>query len=150
MMKIPLARAKAATASFPTLLEDGSVFLRIRRTHATGGSNSTADGGPDLVALLVAVGVVAVAADGVAAEGVAAPSVESTAAAGVPGVSVVVADASASPPPTSILSSVSGAVDVVVAMSAVGVLIPGWIESCLAPSNRRSWIMSPGLAWAPL
>ena len=40
------ARAKAATASFPTLLEEGSVFLRIRRTQATGGSNSTAEGGP--------------------------------------------------------------------------------------------------------
>lgn len=57
MIKIPLARAKAATASFPTLLDDGSVFLRIRRTHATGGSNSTADGGPDFVAAVDAVGV---------------------------------------------------------------------------------------------
>lgn len=81
MIKIPLARAKAATASLPTLLDDGRVFLRIRLTHATGGSNSTADGGPvddgatTLVLLLEAVGGVA--------EAVASPK-----GAGVLGVSV--------------------------------------------------------------
>ena len=74
MIKMPLARAKAATASFPTLLEDGSVFLRIRRTHATGGSNSTAEGGPDdddLLLVVFVVVVVAVAGDGVVAVAVA-------------------------------------------------------------------------------
>ena len=45
-MKIPLALAKAAEASLPTLVEVGKVYLRIRLTHASGGSNSIADGGP--------------------------------------------------------------------------------------------------------
>lgn len=45
MIKMPQARAKAAEASLPTLVEDGNVFLRMRRTHASGGSNSTAEGG---------------------------------------------------------------------------------------------------------
>lgn len=44
MIKIPAARANAAEASLPTLVEDGSVFLRMRRTHARGGSKSAADG----------------------------------------------------------------------------------------------------------
>jgi hypothetical protein len=44
MMKMPEARAKAAEASFPTLVEAGSAFLRIRRMQASGGSNSTAEG----------------------------------------------------------------------------------------------------------
>jgi hypothetical protein len=67
MIKMPLARAKAADASLPTLVEEGKVCLRIRRTHASGGSNSTAEGGPlfcclfSLSAVLVVV-VVAVAA----------------------------------------------------------------------------------------
>lgn len=46
MIKMPLARAKAADASLPTLVEEGKVCLRIRRTQASGGSNSTAEGGP--------------------------------------------------------------------------------------------------------
>ena len=82
-MKIPLARAKAATASLPTLLVEGSVVLRIRRTHATGGSNSTADGGPD-EDLFAGVGVAVVC--GVAAAGTslsAAALVTSEAAVGV-------------------------------------------------------------------
>lgn len=45
-MKMPLARAKAAEASFPTLVDEGSEFFRIRRTQASGGSNSMAEGGP--------------------------------------------------------------------------------------------------------
>lgn len=43
---MPLARANAAEASLPTLVDEGNVCLRIRRTHASGGSNSIADGGP--------------------------------------------------------------------------------------------------------
>lgn len=43
-MNIPEARAKAADASFPTLVEEGKAFFKIRRMHANGGSNSTADG----------------------------------------------------------------------------------------------------------
>jgi hypothetical protein len=43
-IKIPADRAKAAEASLPTLVDAGSVFFRIRRTHASGGSNSTAVG----------------------------------------------------------------------------------------------------------
>ena len=49
MINIPLALAKAADASFPTFVLDGKLCLRIRRTHARGGSNSTAEGGPLLV-----------------------------------------------------------------------------------------------------
>lgn len=45
-MKIPVDLANAAEASFPTLVEAGKLFLRIRRTQARGGSNSTAEGGP--------------------------------------------------------------------------------------------------------
>ena len=41
---MPAARAKAAEASFPTLVADGNVFLSMRRTHANGGSKSAADG----------------------------------------------------------------------------------------------------------
>lgn len=44
-MKMPQARAKAADASLPTLVDEGRLFLRMRRTQARGGSNSTADGG---------------------------------------------------------------------------------------------------------
>jgi hypothetical protein len=44
MMKIPADRAKAADASLPTLVDAGNVVLRIRRTQAKGGSNSTAVG----------------------------------------------------------------------------------------------------------
>jgi len=51
MMKIPLARAKAAEASLPTLVDEGREFFKIRRTQAKGGSNSTADGGPFGVSL---------------------------------------------------------------------------------------------------
>ena len=58
MIKMPLARAKAATASFPTLLDEGNVFFRIRRTHATGGSNSTAEGRLSLTLLLLMLVVV--------------------------------------------------------------------------------------------
>lgn len=43
-MNIPEARAKAADASFPTLVDDGRAFFKIRRMHARGGSNSTAEG----------------------------------------------------------------------------------------------------------
>jgi hypothetical protein len=43
-MNIPQARAKAAHASFPTFVDVGNDRFNIRRTHATGGSNSTADG----------------------------------------------------------------------------------------------------------
>lgn len=57
-MKIPLALAKAVTESFPTLVCEWRVCFRIRLTHATGGSNSTADGG---AAVAAAVGVDAVA-----------------------------------------------------------------------------------------
>jgi hypothetical protein len=45
MIKIPQARAKAAEASLPTLVDEGKLFLRMRRTQASGGSNSTAEGG---------------------------------------------------------------------------------------------------------
>jgi hypothetical protein len=44
IINIPDARAKAADASFPTLVEDGKAFFNIRRIHANGGSNSMADG----------------------------------------------------------------------------------------------------------
>ena len=44
MIKIPADRAKAADASFPTLVDAGSVFLSMRLTQARGGSNSTAVG----------------------------------------------------------------------------------------------------------
>ena len=135
-MKMPLARAKAATASFPTLLEEGSVFLRIRRTQATGGSNSTAEGGPDedddllgvvVVEAAAAVWDVAVAADGV-------PLVSATAsspAAGVLGgmgllepVSLVGDDSTPSPPlsPTSILSWASGPLETAAATELIPVV----------------------------
>lgn len=42
---MPLARAKAEEASFPTLVLLGKECFRMRRTHAKGGSNSTAEGG---------------------------------------------------------------------------------------------------------
>jgi len=54
-MKIPQARANAADASFPTLVDDGSVFFKILRTQAKGGSNSTADGRLLLTGVSVAV-----------------------------------------------------------------------------------------------
>ena len=57
-MNIPDARANAADASFPTLVDDGKAFFNIRRMHANGGSNSTADG----KVVFVAVDVVGVAA----------------------------------------------------------------------------------------
>lgn len=66
MTKMPQARAKALDASFPTLVEDGSECLRIRRTQAKGGSNSSAaapvDAAGDLAggADVVADGVVVV------------------------------------------------------------------------------------------
>lgn len=74
MIKMPLARAKAADASLPTLVEEGKVCLRIRRTHASGGSNSTADGGPLFCCLfsLSAVAGVAITVGVVAAAGAAA------------------------------------------------------------------------------
>ena len=59
-MKIPLALAKAADASLPTLVDAGRLFFRMRRTQAKGGSNSTADGGP-FVALVGSVDVPVVA-----------------------------------------------------------------------------------------
>lgn len=43
-MKMPVARANAVTESLPTLVCACSVFLRIRRIQAAGGSNSTAEG----------------------------------------------------------------------------------------------------------
>ena len=43
MIKIPQARAKAAEASFPTLVELGKECFNMRRTQASGGSNSTAE-----------------------------------------------------------------------------------------------------------
>lgn len=49
--------AKAAEASFPTLVDEGKVFLRMRRTQASGGSNSTADGGPCLAGSVAALDV---------------------------------------------------------------------------------------------
>ena len=58
-MKIPLALAKAADASLPTLVDEGRLVLRIRLTHASGGSNSTAEAG-SLGAMLLDAGVVAV------------------------------------------------------------------------------------------
>lgn len=57
-MKMPADRAKAADASLPTLVDAGSVVLRIRRTQAKGGSNSTAAG-----MVLGAAAVVAAAAE---------------------------------------------------------------------------------------
>lgn len=62
MIKMPLARAKAAEASLPTLVEEGKVCLRIRRTHARGGSNSTAEGGPLFCCLFSLSAVLAVLA----------------------------------------------------------------------------------------
>ena len=44
MMNIPEARANAAEASLPTLVDDGNAFFSIRRMHANGGSNSAAEG----------------------------------------------------------------------------------------------------------
>jgi hypothetical protein len=43
---MPQARAKAADASLPTF-EVGKAFFKIRRTQASGGSNSTAAEGAD-------------------------------------------------------------------------------------------------------
>lgn len=52
----PEALAKAALASFPTLVDPGRQVLRIRRTQARGGSNSTAVGNsPPPVVLVVVV-----------------------------------------------------------------------------------------------
>ena len=48
-MNIPEARANAADASLPTFVDDGNAFFNIRRMHANGGSNSTADGNAVLV-----------------------------------------------------------------------------------------------------
>lgn len=61
-MNMPADREKAADASLPTLVEDGSVCLRIRRTQAKGGSNSTTGGGWAAVAAAAAALVVVVAA----------------------------------------------------------------------------------------
>jgi len=44
MIKIPALRAKAVEASFPTFVDAGRVFFKMRRTQARGGSNSTAVG----------------------------------------------------------------------------------------------------------
>jgi hypothetical protein len=63
MMKIPQARANAADASFPTLVVAGKACFNMRRTHAKGGSNSTADGNfweDDLVTVVVVVVAVVV------------------------------------------------------------------------------------------
>lgn len=68
-MKMPAARANAADASLPTLVLAGNVCLRMRRTHASGGSKSTADVAGSGWLLLSAVAV-AVDAD---ADAVAAP-----------------------------------------------------------------------------
>ena len=54
-MNIPLALAKAADASLPTLVDEGRLVLRIRLTHASGGSNSTAEAGSLGATLFVAV-----------------------------------------------------------------------------------------------
>jgi hypothetical protein len=70
MMKIPLALANAVTESFPTLVCALSEFLRIRRTQATGGSNSTAVGGPPAVFPAVAPPTVVEAGIAIAEEGV--------------------------------------------------------------------------------
>ena len=67
---MPLARQKAALASFPTLVELGRAVLRIRRTHAKGGSNSMAE---VLLLLWADCGVLAVSGD---------PSVDAAVAAG--------------------------------------------------------------------
>lgn len=74
-MKMPAARANAADASLPTLVDAGRVCLRMRRTHASGGSKSTADVAGRGWLLLSAVAVaVAVDADADAdADAVAAP-----------------------------------------------------------------------------
>lgn len=68
-MNIPEARAKAADASFPTLVEDGRAFFNIRRIHANGGSNSTADGNAVLVLVVAVAGNVDFAVTGVVVDG---------------------------------------------------------------------------------
>ena len=60
---MPLARQKAALASFPTLVELGNAVLRIRRTHANGGSNSIADVVLLLLLLLIDCGVLDASGD---------------------------------------------------------------------------------------
>jgi hypothetical protein len=70
MIKIPEARAKAADASLPTLVEAGSAFLRMRRMQANGGSNSTAEGS----GALAAAGIAAIASFSSAMAVVAASS----------------------------------------------------------------------------
>ena len=57
MTKIPAPRVKAAMASFDVLVLGGRAALRMRRTQATGGSNSTVAEGP--AAVVVAVDVAA-------------------------------------------------------------------------------------------
>ena len=47
MINIPQAREKALQASLPTFVLDGSVFLSIRLTQASGGSNSVLDPLPE-------------------------------------------------------------------------------------------------------
>ena len=60
MIKMPLARAKAVTESFPTLVCELRVFFKMRRTQATGGSNSTAEGRPVVAAVAAGAGLVVV------------------------------------------------------------------------------------------
>ena len=59
MINIPEARANAAEASLPTLVDDGNAFFNIRRIQANGGSNSTAEGKAVGVAAVDFVGIVA-------------------------------------------------------------------------------------------
>ena len=87
MINIPQARAKAAEASLPTFVDEGRLFLRMRRTQASGGSNSTADGGGvvsdcDLSVGVVAAAVVLVAAAASVATASVAASVVSIASVG--------------------------------------------------------------------
>jgi hypothetical protein len=146
MIKIPLARAKAATASLPTLLDEGSVFFKIRRTHATGGSNSTAEGGATVVVVVVVATVVVVGevllfvvpVSEAAAAAAAAGVVEVSVVAGVLGVLgaelllsfVAVGEVIASSPPPSIIvvssalvASAEGECAVVVLTATIGELI---------------------------
>ena len=58
---MPDARAKAALASLPTLVDAGKACFKMRRTQAKGGSKSTAEGGDFVVAAGV-VGALVVAA----------------------------------------------------------------------------------------
>ena len=157
---MPLARAKAATASFPTLLEEGSVFLRIRRTQATGGSNSTAEGGPDdddllgvVVEVAAAVCDVAVAADGAPLFSAAA----SAPAAGVLGgmglldpFSLVGDDSTPSPPPspTSILSGASGPLDAAAATELIPVVSSGGYRKVYTTMQYESSAAILSFGWS--